>query len=83
MPRPRARRSLAGLAPAYVMTAEFDPLRDEGIDYALRLLQAGVPTELHNYAGAFHGFDQMGTAAISRAAIEEQLAALRRSLDPS
>jgi acetyl esterase/lipase len=73
---------LAGLAPAYLMTAEFDPLRDEGIDYAARLLQAGVPTELHNFAGTFHGFDQMSDSGISRAAIEEQLAALRRALAP-
>jgi acetyl esterase/lipase len=78
----RATR-LDGLAPAYLMTAEFDPLRDEGIEYAMRLLQAGVPTELHNYAGAFHGFDQMGMAAISQEALREQLAALRRALGSS
>jgi len=78
---PARARKLAGLAPAYLMTAEFDPLRDEGIDYAARLLEAGVPTELHNFAGAFHGFDQMGNTAISRAAITEQHAALRRALD--
>jgi acetyl esterase/lipase len=75
----RAAR-LEGLAPCYLMTAEFDPLRDEGIEYAARLLQAGVPTELHNYAGTFHGFDLAGTAPISAAAVQEQLEALRRAL---
>jgi acetyl esterase/lipase len=78
---PSRARKLEGLPPTYMMTAEFDPLRDEGIDYAARLLEAGVPTELHNYAGAFHGFDQMGNAMLSRAALEEQHAALRRALD--
>jgi acetyl esterase/lipase len=64
---------LTGLPPAYVMTAELDPLRDDGLRYAARLLEAGVSVELHQFAGAFHGFDLFPTA-ISRRALDEQVA---------
>jgi acetyl esterase/lipase len=76
---PARATDLAGLPPAYVLTSEFDPLRDEGITYAFRMLEAGVPVELHNVAGVFHGFDAFPTA-ISRLAMAEQHRALRRAL---
>ncbi|WP_433235740.1 alpha/beta hydrolase [Streptosporangium sp. CA-135522] len=47
--------SLAGLAPATVITVEHDPLRDDGRRYAARLRQDGVPTEEHHYDDLFHG----------------------------
>ncbi|WP_371476988.1 alpha/beta hydrolase [Kitasatospora sp. NBC_00315] len=71
---------LSGLPAAYVMTAEFDPLRDEGAAYARRLADAGVPTELHQFAGTFHGFDTLATATVSRRALAEQYAVLRGAL---
>jgi acetyl esterase/lipase len=63
------------------MTAELDPLRDEGSAYALRLSAADVPTELHQFPDVFHGFDRPALgAAVGRRAIEEQVQALRRAL---
>ena len=52
---PARAEDVSGLPPTYLSTMELDPLRDEGLRYAMRLLEAGVSVELHNYAGAFHG----------------------------
>jgi len=46
---------LSGLPPTFVSVAELDLLRDEAMDYAQRLMQSGVKTELHVYPGTFHG----------------------------
>jgi acetyl esterase len=77
---PALAEDLRGLPPAYVTTMEFDPLRDEGIEYALRLLQAGVSVELHSFAGTFHGSAMITTAAVSRRGGTEIMTVLRRGL---
>ena len=77
---PARAEDLRGLPPTYLVTGEFDPLRDEGIAYALRLLAADVSVELHNFAGTFHAFDAFPTAVSTRAA-NEQVEWLRRIAD--
>jgi acetyl esterase len=77
---PARAADLSGLPPAYIATAEFDPLRDEGITYALRLLQAGVPVELHQWPGTFHGSQAVLSADVSQRQIAELTGALRRAL---
>jgi acetyl esterase/lipase len=77
---PARAADLSGLPPAHIATAEFDPLRDEEITYALRLLQAGVPVELHQWPGTFHGSQAVITAEVSQRQMTEISAALRRAL---
>lgn len=61
---------LAGLPPTLVLAAGADGFRDEDVDYALRLSAAGVPTELHVYPGAPHGFTVFPCALADRAAAD-------------
>jgi acetyl esterase/lipase len=79
---PARATDLAGLPPAYVSTMEFDPLRDEGIAYAAALLAAGVPVELHQFPGTFHGSSVIADAAVSRRQAVESIEVLRRALAP-
>jgi acetyl esterase len=77
---PARADDLTGLPPAYVMVAELDPLRDEAIEYAGRLLAAGVAVELHCFAGAFHGFDIVAPRSeAARRALAEQVGAMERA----
>ncbi len=77
---PARATDLAGLPPAYVSTMEFDPLRDEGIIYALRLLEAGVSVELHSFPGTFHGSAIVTGAAVTRREGVERMTVWRRAL---
>ena len=78
---PARARDLSRLPAAFIDVGTADLFRDEDIDYAQRLMQAGTPTELHVYPGAFHGFDGMAPGArltvVARAA---RIVALRHAL---
>ncbi|KUH99083.1 alpha/beta hydrolase [Mycobacterium sp. IS-3022] len=72
---------LSGVADAFVSCSDLDPLRDEAVDYALRLMRAGVATELHVFGGTCHGFDSLLPEwETSVRLFELQGAALRRAL---
>jgi acetyl esterase len=77
---PLLAEELAGVAPAFVTTAEFDPLRDEGEAYAARLRAAGVPVAARRYDGLIHGFYSLG-GVISRAngALDDAAEAVREA----
>lgn len=78
---PMFATDLAGLPPALVMTAEFDPLRDEGEAYGRRLQEAGVPTVIRRWEGQFHGSQSMAKVIPDAAAEYREMvcAALREA----
>lgn len=71
---------LCGLPPAFVAAYQVDPTRDEGLDYARRLVQAGVPTEIHHYSEAFHVAHIIPGTAIGGRMIADRIEAIRRML---
>jgi len=79
---PLLAKDLAGVAPAFVLTAGFDPLLDEGRDYAERLAREGVEVAYRCYEDMIHGFILMGGVLESaNTAVAECCAALRRAFE--
>jgi len=72
--------SLAGLPPTFISTGALDIFLDENLDYAKRLLRAGVPTELHVYPGAYHGFNVAIDADVTKRFERDAQQALKRAL---
>jgi acetyl esterase len=77
---PARANDLSGLPPAYITTAELDPNRDEAIVYAQRLMAAGVPVELHQWRGTFHGSQAVLSAGVSQRQMTELAAVLHHAL---
>ncbi len=79
---PARATDLSGLPPAFIAVGTLDLFIDEDIDYARRLIRAGVPTELHVFPGAYHAFDQVTSARAALVARNRSRSALRGALHP-
>jgi acetyl esterase len=78
---PARARDLSGLPTTYLMTCEEDPLRDEELTFAQRLLHAGVSVELHHYRATNHAFDVLAPGTtLSRSALDEHARFLQREV---
>jgi acetyl esterase/lipase len=77
---PARVENLAGLPPAFIGVGALDLFVDEDVEYARRLINSGVPTELLVIPGAYHGFDELvPDAAVSKRFTESWMGALRRA----
>ena len=78
---PARASDVAGLPVTYIVVAEEDPLRDQALDFARRLLGAGVSVDLRLFAGTYHGFDVVApNARLSQVALNDQHEFVRREL---
>jgi acetyl esterase/lipase len=75
--------NLEGLPATFINVGAIDLFLEEDMEYARRLLRAGVPTELHVYRGAYHGFRMVADAQVTQAAQRDQLKALKRAFEMS
>ncbi|PPI99690.1 alpha/beta hydrolase [Nocardia nova] len=78
---PARATDLSGLPRTFIDVGSAEGFRDEVLDYATRLSQAGVIVDLHMWAGGFHGFENISTAAISRASFSTRAEFVRRALE--
>ncbi|MBX9884301.1 MAG: alpha/beta hydrolase [Novosphingobium sp.] len=77
---PALAEDLTGLPPTWIGTGSLDLFLDEDLAYALRLVKAGVPVELHSYPGAIHAFNAVTEAATAKAFTRDLLGAIARIL---
>ena len=77
---PARAEDLTGLPPAFISVGTVDGFLDEDVDYALRLNHAGIPTELHLYPGACHGYQMAVDSEIARQSARDAQDWLRRQI---
>jgi triacylglycerol lipase len=77
---PSRAEDLVGLPSTFIAVGALDLFAEEDMEYARRLMRAGVPTELHLYPGAYHGFELAKEAQVTKRAHEVSIAALKRGL---
>jgi len=77
---PSLASDLTGLPPCWIGTGSLDLFLDEDLDYARRLIAAGVPVELHSYPGAIHAFNAVAEAQVAKAFNRDMLGAIARML---
>ena len=75
--------NLAGLPPAFIAVGTLDLFLEEDLEYARRLIRTGVPTELHVYPGAFHGFPIAADSQVAQTLVRNYLSALARAFRKS
>ncbi len=78
---PARAENLSGLPPTFIATGAIDLFVDEDIAFATALIRAGVPTELHVYPGAYHGFYLIAASAVAERFARDSLDALRRAFN--
>ena len=78
---PLEAKGFDGLPPAYVETAEFDCLHDDGIRYAKELEKAGIEVTLNETKGTMHGFDIVQKAKATDAAIKARIAFMKSKFE--
>lgn len=72
---------MARLPPAFIAVGALDLFLEEDMEYARRLIRAGVPTEFHVYPGVYHGFQMVPNAWVTQAVARDQISAIRRALN--
>lgn len=76
-------KDVSGLPPMFISTGALDLFMEENVEYARRLMRAGVPVEMHVYPGAIHGFDGIPSSRLAKQHARDQFEALKRALAPA